>query len=340
MLEGFFDVDNVLHKLEKKGDLLVSLDQAVNWEDFRPLLLRVREKSASLAGRKPYDEVLMFKVLILQSLYNLSDESTEVQILDRLSFRRFLNLTLNDPVPDATTIWLFREALTKKKLIRDLFFRFDLQLAGKGIEARKGSIIDASVVRVPRQKFSKEEKEELDEKGDVAEWSEEKRRQKDVDAKWGKKNDHSFFGYKNHICVDVENKVIRKYEVTDASVHDSQVAEKVVDHTNTSGKVYADSAYRSRKFLIFLWCYGLSERINRKARRDHPLTTNEKRGNKTKSKVRARVEHVFGAQLRRAGDLILRSIGFARAEAKIGLRNIAYNIERLIILNKLRASSV
>ncbi len=340
MIQGFFDIENVLAKLDGKGELLGRLNKAINWEDFRSPLKIVRNKHRkSNSGRKPYDDIVMFKLLIIQSLYNLSDEATEMQVLDRLSFRRFLGLKIYDPVPDATTIWLFREALTKKGLVKDLFYRFDLQLHAKGIEARKGTIIDASIVQSPRQKISKDEKKELEETGNVEEWNDAKSRQKDVEAKWTKKNSKSYFGYKNHISVDVENKIIRKYEVTDASVHDSQMTKKLLDYGNTSGKVYADSAYMSKGILIFLDCMDFIAKILRKASRNKPLTKNEKRGNRTKSKIRARVEHVFGTQKMTAGNLILRTIGIARASTKIGLRNLAYNIRRATTIYESKLST-
>jgi IS5 family transposase len=340
MIEGFFDIENVLAKLDKKGDFLVSLNETIEWERFRPILSRIRKvHRKSKAGRKPYDELLMFKILILQSLYNMSDEKTEVMILDRLSFRRFLGVGFSDNVPDATTIWLFRDVATRMGLIKRLFREFDLQLTGKGLCAKQGSMIDASMVQAPRQKIDKEEKKELEETGKVEEWNEPKSRQKDVDADWTKKNDKSYFGYKNHICVDVENKFIRKYEVSKASLHDSQMTRKLLDYTNSSGKVYADSAYMSKKTLSFLDSMGFISKICRKGTCVKPLTKLEHRGNKTKSKIRARVEHVFGMQKMMAGDLILRSIGIVRATAKIGLRNLAYNMRRLVTILKSQPST-
>lgn len=333
MIDGFFDVDNILAKLDSKGDFLQRLNETVDWEEFRPLLREVRAKvRKNNSGRRPFDEVLMFKILVLQSLFNLSDDTTERMILDRLTFRRYLGLSLSSRVPDATTIWLFRDSLVQLRLVKRLFDMFDLQLAGKGFHARQGSIIDATMVEVPRQKISRDEKEELVEKGEVEDWSEEKSRQKDTDAKWTKKNDTSYFGYKNHVNVDVEHKFIRKYAVTDASVHDSRLLKELLDYSNTNSDVYADSAYRSRKNLDMLEILGFRERIHRKAHRNRPLSEREKQGNKTKSRTRARVEHVFGVQLKQAGSLLMRCIGILRAEAQIGLRNIAYNMSRLVTL--------
>lgn len=112
---GLFDMEFRMRKIDSNGDPLKRLNELVDWELFRPVLQKIREKKRkSNAGRKPFDVVLMFKILILQSLYNLSDDATEAQILDRLSFMRFLGLSIGDRVPDAKTIWLFREELKKQ----------------------------------------------------------------------------------------------------------------------------------------------------------------------------------------------------------------------------------
>ena len=129
---GFFDLDERLHKIGAK-DPLVDLKELIDWEAFRPTLSLIHKKERkSAAGRKPYDAVLMFKVLVLQHLYNLSDDQTEYQIRDRLSFMRFLGLHPEDVVPDAKTLWCFREELTKQGLVKSLFFDFDLQLDSNG----------------------------------------------------------------------------------------------------------------------------------------------------------------------------------------------------------------
>jgi IS5 family transposase len=141
--------------------------------------------------------------------------------------------------------------------------------------------------------------------------------------KYGK----TFFGYKNHVSVDVKYKLIRGYAVTDAAVHDSNVFEELLTD-NTSRNIWADSAYRSEKRLARLHEDGFREHIQRKGSRHHKLTEGEQQGNKTRSRIRSRIEHVFGVQAQKAGNLILRTIGIARARAKIGLRNLAYNMDR------------
>lgn len=332
---SFFDLQSRMEDIDRMGDPLVELDRAIDWKAFRPILKTIREKERkSNAGRKPYDVVMMFKILILQSLYNLADEKMEFYIRDRLSFSRFLKIDLGDKVPDANTIWDFREALKDHDLIDRLFTKFDKMLSDKGFQATKGQIIDASITQAPRQRNTREENQKIKD-GDGAQlWEDEpnRRSQKDTDARWTKKNEKTYFGYKNHISVDNGHKLIRRYEVTSASVHDSRKFLDLLDPDNTSGDVWADSAYNSEEAVQTLEELGYRPHIQRKGRRGHPLSEREQQGNHTRSKTRCRVEHVFGNQLSKAGDLVVRTIGFARAGVKIGLRNLAYNMNRLTYL--------
>jgi len=333
MQTGLLDWQIRFKQLDKGGDPLPKIQTMVDWKQFRPLLEGVRDKERkSSAGRKPFDVVLMFKVLILQSLYNLSDEQTEFQIRDRLSFMRFLDLSLGDDVPDAKTIWLFREQLSEARVIEKAFDQFKAYLCEQGFSARKGQIVDASIVPVPRQRNSREENKRI-KQGEVPEgWSEQKRRQKDTDARWTKKNGQNYYGYKNHIDVDVKHKLIRSYEVSSASVHDSQVFEDLLDEDNSSRDVWADSAYRSEEKLKELKKRKYREHLQRKGCRHKKLTDREAQGNRTRSRIRSRVEHVFGVQAKRAGRLIIRAIGLVRVKARVGLRNLAYNLDRYSVL--------
>jgi len=333
MQTGLLDWQIRFDQLDIGGDPLPRLKNLVDWERFRPELEAVRDRERkSNAGRKPFDVILMFKVLVLQSLYNLSDEKIEFQIRDRLSFMRFLGLSLGDAVPDEKTIWLFREQLTEAGVMKRLFKEFDQFLEDKGFCARRGQIIDASIVEAPRQRNSRQENRQIKAGLKPEDWSEQKKRQKDTDARWTKKNGHNYYGYKNHINVDVKHKLIRDYEVTSASVHDSQVFEELLDEDNSSRDVWADSAYRSEEKLRELKRRKFREHLQRKGCKYKKLTDREARGNRTRSRIRSRVEHVFGVQALRAGALILRTIGLIRAKAKIGLRNLAYNLDRFCVL--------
>ena len=338
---GFYDLDNRLEAISAKGDPLELIKATVPWESFRAEIEAVSrpkpEERKSPAGRKPYDVILMFKILVLQTLHNLADEQLEYLIRDRLSFMRFLDLGLEDPVPDATTVWLFREALAKAGLIAKLFVLFNQHLEAKGYIARGGQIVDATIVSAPTQHNSRGENEAIKAGKTPEGWQEKpaKNAQKDKDARWTKKDDQSFYGYKNHIGIDRTHKLIRRYAETDASVHDSQKLDDVLDKSNTGAEVWADSAYRSAEIEAKLKTKGYKSRVHRRARRNRPLSRREQAGNTTRSRVRARVEHVFGHQHTSMGGTIVRTIGIVRARAKIGLMNLVYNISRLVQLERM-----
>jgi IS5 family transposase len=341
---GFFDADRRLSVLSAKGDPLVGISALVRWETFRndieAVVLTADEAKKSTAGRKPIDALVLFRMLVLQSLYNLSDEQVEYQVRDRLSFTRFLGLGIEDGIPDGTTLWLFREKLAKAGLIDKLFERFGQHLEAKGYIARGGQMVDATIVPVPRQRNSRDENELVKSGKTPKDWQRKpaKNRQKDKDARWTKKHGRSFFGYKNHVNADARHKLIREYGVTDASVHDSQKLDDLLNKANTSSDVYADSAYRSADTERKLKARGFKSRIHKRGRRNRPLTEVEANANRAKSKVRARIEHVFGAQENAPGGRLVRSIGLVRAKAKIGLQNLAYNIRRLVTLERIAAA--
>src|SRR5664279_3310861 len=186
---GFFDADKRLAAISAKGDPLEMIDRVVPFESFRAeieavVLTPVEDKKSS-AGRKPIDVIVMFRMLVLQSLYNLSDEQVEYQVSDRMSFTRFLRLGIEDCIPDGTTLWLFREALGKAGLIEKLFKRFSRHLEAKGYIARGGQMVDATIVPVPKQRNSREENEAVKAGKTPKEWQKNraKNRQKDKDAR-------------------------------------------------------------------------------------------------------------------------------------------------------------
>ena len=338
---GFFDVDNRLAALSAKGDPLEAIDALVPWESFRAeietVVLRDAADKKSTAGRKPIDAIVLFRMLVLASLYNLSDEQAEYQVRDRLSFTRFLKVGLGGHIPDATTLWLFREKLAKAGLIDELFARFGQHLEAKGYIARGGQMVDATIIAVPKARNSREDNETVKSGVTPANWEAQpaKLRQKDRDARWTKKHGKSHFGYKNHVNADARYKLIRAYDVTDASVHDSQTLDGLLNKTNTSNDVYADSAYRSAEIEAKLKARGLKSRIHVRAYRNRPLTDAQTKANTKKSEVRARIEHVFGAQEIAPGGRLVRTIGIVRARAKIGLQNLVYNIRRLVTLERM-----
>jgi IS5 family transposase len=332
---GFFDLDIRKDKLAATSDFLARINAIVNWEEFRTVLDEALNRpSRANGGRPPHDAVLMFKILVLQALYNLSDEQTEYQILDRISFMEFLNLQVHETVPDARSIWVFREMLIAASAVEKLFNRFDAMLNLHGFKASGGQIIDATFVEVPRQRNSRDENKEI-KNGEVPkDWTSKQTAHKDVDARWTKKNEISYFGYKNHVNSDAKYKLIRKYFVTDASVHDSQKMDSILDENNDSKKIYGDSAYRSQAQEQRLLEAGYVSQIHERAYRGSVLSEAQKLENTAKSRVRARGEHIFGHIQNSMNGCYVRNVGIARARAKIGLESLAYNISRFTFLMK------
>ena len=341
---GFFDIGKRYAGLDAKNDPLARIAAVVSWELFGPRLEAIWRtppgERKSKAGRKPWDALVMFRAIVLCELYNLSDDQVEFQLRDRLSFIRFLGLGLEDPVPDAKTVWLYREQLAQAGLVERLFDEFDGDLKARGWLAMGGQIVDASIVPVPKQRNGRDENATIKAGETPADWEKRpaKRAQKDTDARWTRKHGKSHFGYKNHVNVDRRHKLVRRYHVTDAAVHDSQAVDAILDGDNTASDVWADSAYRSAEIEAKLKDKGLKSRIHRKAHRNRPLSEREKQGNRTRSKVRARVEHVFGAQSNDMCGPLVRAIGLVRVKARIGLKNLAYNMRRLVQLERMAAA--
>lgn len=334
--KGFFDEDFRLEKISEQGDPLLKLDEYIDWEMFHPILKKAfRKQAKGPGGRPPFDYLMMFKILVLQRLYNLSDAQMQFHILDRLSFMRFLGLQINDIVPDEKTIWYFRETLTKKGEVEILFEKFRSFLMEKGVIAQSGNIVDASFVEAPKQRNSREENEEI-KKGKTPEnWSESKKRQKETDAKWASKGGKQHFGYKNHVKACKKSKLIKTYGVSDASVHDSQILDDLLEEEDSHHEVYGDSAYSGEPIKKRLDDRNIRSRIHEKGYRNSPLTEKQKEKNRKKSKVRARVEHIFGFIHNSMNGSTLRSIGKERAEAIIGLMNLTYNMNRYIQLQRI-----
>jgi IS5 family transposase len=343
---GFFDLDERYAALSAAGDPLERLASAVDFEVFRADLdaALVRSDRAK-GGRPPYDAVLMFKVLVLQVLYGLSDDQAEFQILDRRSFGRFLGLDDGDRVPDAKTIWLFREQLTRAGAVQRLFDRFDAVLNDRGYLAMGGQIVDATVIEARRPRLSAGEKATIKGGGTPEHWSKAKRAQMDRDGRWtlkrGRKKPKSegaaraateivvpAFGYKNHVGIDRRFGLIRTFTVTHAAAHDGGQLEGLLDPDNLASGVWADTAYRSAANLALLDRRGLMPQFQRAKPRGKPMPAHVARGNATRGRIRALVEHVFAEQKRRL-HLTVRTIGLARARAKITLANLAYNMRRL-----------
>ncbi len=318
---------------------------------FRPALEHAVPRSdRGKGGRPAFDLVLMFKGLLLQAMHALSDERTEYLIKDRLSLMRFLGLGLADPVPDANTIWTFREALKRAGAIDALFARFETTLREAGFLAMGGQIVDASIIAAPKQRNTEAEKAAIKQGEVPPDWTRKpaKLRQKDRDARWTVKFSKAkpredgtkpvdiaipAFGYKNHVSIDRRHGLIRRWTVTDAAAHDGARLGDLLDRDNTASDVWADTAYRSGKNEQMLKGRGLVSRIHRRKPQGKPMPARTSRANARKSAVRSAVEHVFAREKGPMG-LSIRTIGLARAQLKIGMANLAYNMKRLLWLSR------
>lgn len=346
---GFFALSEHLARLSEDGDPLEVLAATVDFEYFRGWLVEgLGYGDGRKGGRPPFDPVSMFKALILQAQHNLSDARMEFMIRDRLSWMRFLGFDLGGPTPDENTIRLFRDKLTESGTLKQVMKAFDWQLHKKGYIPMSGQIVDASLVPAPKQRNTEPEKEAVKAGKSASEiWPDEpnKAAQKDVDARWtlkigGKvryRPDRTplpmialpVFGYKSHISIDRRYGFIRGQAVTSASAPDGRLLKSVIRTDNTCGEVWADSAYRSQSNEKWLAAKMLVSRIHRKKPKGKPMPKATAQANARKSSIRAHVEHVFAHQKNRYG-LFIRTIGIKRAEAKLTLANLAYNMDRLI----------
>ena len=330
--KGLFDEHFSSAHLSTMGNPLESISKVIDFEIFRSTLearlLNTSKKSN--AGAKPFDVVVMFKILILQRYYNLGDRQVEYQIVDRTSFKKFLGLDTGDKVPDEKTVWSFRERLTQTGSVDYLFELFVSHLEQKGLIFNEGQIIDASFTEIPRQRNTREENKMIkDDCGDDL-WNDQpnKKCHKDIDARWTQKNGDTFYGYKNHVKVDAKSKIIGTYYVTDASVHDSQVLDSLLTEKDQGQELFADSAYTGPEQENIVSEHAMINKVHEKGYKNKPLTEEQIAKNNLKSKTRVRVEHIFGFMERSMNGMYIWSVGMPRATAIIGLMNLTYNIFR------------
>ena len=345
-MAGLYDLEYHENKIKEYQPPLAKLNKVVQWDMFRrPIEEALYVEPKGAGGRPPFDKLMMFKILILQKYYNLSDEQTEFQINDRTSFKQFLELKMGDTIPDQKTIWHFKEQLSNKNVSEQLFDLFVKQLMGQGIIAKEGSMIDASFVDVPRQRNTKEDNADI-KKGSVPikfgikdkNGKRSKLAQKDTDARWMTKSAERHYGYKDHINADEKTKLITKYSVSSAAPHDSTEIENIIDKTDK--RLHADSAYRSKDIETYLKEQDCESFVHEKGYRGKPLSEKQKESNNVKSKIRARVEHIFGFMTNSMNDALhMKSIGIKRIKASIGFLNLTYNLfryEQLVRLQKVK----
>jgi IS5 family transposase len=318
---------------------LLRVGKVVQWELFEPEILRATIKPPKAPGGRPrFAPMLMFKVLVLQSLHGLADDAASFQITDRHSFRAFLGLTPGDAVPDGQTIADFRAALIAAGSFQRLFdgFLAHLQQSHGLALARAGVMVDAAFVEVPRQRNTREQNAQIKAGELPPAFAEDAklRAHKDTDARWSMKDYKPYYGYKNHCKVDVADKLILAARVTAANVHDSRPFLELVKAGDHSA--YADSAYKSAAAEADLAAKGVSAYLNVQGTKTRPLDEAQKAANRERSRVRSRVEHVFAQMRGSMRALWQRCIGLLRNTAGIQLTNLVYNMMRFEQIVRLR----
>ena len=315
-------------KLDKVGDPVAEIESYIDWATLAAAVEAIAPGPGSpLGGRPPVPTETRVPILGLKRRYNLSDEQREYQLLDRMSYQRFCGLSQATHRPDRTTVGTGENRIGDAGA-KALFDGVSAQWLEKGLIARGGQLIAATLVPAPKQHISRGEKELINEGARPADWKPAKRRQMALDATWTKKHGKSHCGYKLSLNVDKKYKFIRTMETDTASTHDSQHFDKVFDASNTSREVYADRGYPSEAREAWLKENGLRNQIQRKGKRNKPLSETQQRRNQRIAKTRARVEHVFAA-LEQMGGKRIRTIGQTRANVAMTMMAACYHLPRL-----------
>lgn len=335
----FFGDHLALELLKQRGDRLVALDEKIDWKPLVEAADKIWKAARTKPGRgnaaKPWPSYIMLKAILLGRMYNLGDDDLEYQIRDRLSFMRFVGLGLGEDVPDARTIWVYRDKLGEAG-VRALFDGFVASLKAKGYILHEGKVLDATIVETPRQRNSREDNEIVKSGQVPPEWKKnpDKLIHKDCDARWTKKGDEQFYGYKNHVKIGESSKLICDYRATPANVADVTMAHELVGPADAGKIVWADAGYAGAPFANRLAELGIEGRVHEKGQAGAPLNDKQKANNREKSVHRARVEHPFAFMEMSLGGIYQRCIGLTRNARDIGLTNLIYNIFRLEQLSR------
>jgi IS5 family transposase len=297
---------------QKLNQRLDKVSQLVDWKPFE---LKLNTIYSSSTGRPSYPLLLMFKSLLLQAWYSLSDYELEAALDDRFSFRRFVKLSVSEKAPDHSTFSRFREQLIAHGVHDQLFKELDRQLESKGLMLKKGTLVDATVIEAAPKKPNQNENGTAG-KSDL-----------DPDANWTKKGGRYLFGYKAHMGVDQESELIRKIAMTPAHVHDGEMLRQVL--SGDEKWAFADKAYDSEKNHKILEEQNIRNGILIKGTRKRKLIGIEKMCNKILSKLRCPVERIFGTLKRSYRYTRARYLGLRKNNLQLTLMSMAYNLRRM-----------
>lgn len=334
---------NYVEKRTRKNIFFRQIDEIIDWISVSKEIDKVYKKGQSVDGRPSYRGIVLFKMMLLQTWYNLSDPQVEEMVNENLSAMRFCELEIEDDVPDHSTLSRFRKQLVEKKAMDRLLRKINNQLKDKGIMIKQGSAkVDASITD---SQFSPKGKTEYeiasdrheDERGENEQQKEKEsqaviRKMKpgvDSEARWLKKGSKLHYGYKKHIAVDDEG-LVEAVHTTTASEHDSKGLKCVLEKVPAKKRkeVFADKGYKVPQNDLLLKENQLKNRIQHKAYRNRPLTKWEVRFNRLISKQRWVVERTFGGMSRWFGAGISRYKGMEKVHAQHVMEAIAYNLKR------------
>jgi transposase, IS5 family len=296
-----------------------ALDRIATLLNWGPLSYRLDKHCRKLDGRPPFPPITMFRALLLAQWYGLSDRDLEEALCDRLSFRRFVGLGLEQTTPDHTTLCRFRERLNEAGLTSKLLALVNTQLEAKGLMLKRGTLIDATVVESAAAKPAVH--------SDPADHV-------DADAAFLKRDGKAgaSYGYKAHVAVDQGSLLVRHAKLTPANVGETVVADELIIANSDGGAVYADKAYDTHRRRDLLARLGLKDGIMHRANKHHPLTVQQRRRNAALSKVRCRVETVFAVLKRIYGFRRTRYFSLIRNQLQLTLLAICFNLRRMLVL--------
>lgn len=306
----FSFVEALMPEALNRPGRLDRLGELVKWYRFEKLLVRLRDEAGP--GRPGYQPLVLFKALLLQSLYGLSDVELEEALADRLSFRRFIGLSLEDGVPDSTTLCRFRNLLVGEKRLEKLFAELDRQLEKAGVILKRGTMLDATLIETGAASRPADGATPVDPDAGFA-------------KRTGKQG--SVYGYKAHVGVDEGSGLIRSVITTPANVNDTTPADDLIRGDERA--VWADAAYHTHARVRALKDRGIKPRLMRRANKHHPkLPPRLKQLNQMIARRRAAVETTFATLKRRMGLRMIRYIGLPKAHGQIVMAAIAFNMRK------------
>ena len=309
--ENFFTLERKTFGITRTEILLNKIEQTIPWSILiKKIEITRMQKEKGIGGRPRIKTIKLLRCLFLQGLYDLSDPEMEDQLRDRKSFQTFVGIVSADDIPDETTICRFRNELIETGFQENIFTITQELLHELGITVEKGSIQDATIIEAPKGKINK--------KGYSS---------RDKEATFVKKNGRSYHGYKGHIETDESGKFIMNTTYTTASVHDSQEQNTLM--TGDETELYGDSAYKSKKKENLYQACGLKTDFNERGARNHPLTFFQKKQNRIRSFVRARVEHPFAWIKTRYGYEKVRYRGLIKNAMHWLFISALYNFDRI-----------